>query len=60
MWPAYLPNATDFPDATSIPHRYKRQNFQYRLTLPVLSITPIVSILTIWSTRIRPVAQIIE
>ncbi|QDV49314.1 hypothetical protein Enr17x_13310 [Gimesia fumaroli] len=60
LWPVYLPNATDFPDVTSIPHRYKRQNFQYRLTLPVLSITPIVSILTIWSTRIRHVDQIIE
>lgn len=60
LWPVDLPNATDFPDATSIPHRYKRQNFQHRLTLPVLSITPIVSILTIWSTRIRHVNQIIE
>ncbi len=60
LWPVDLPNATDFPDATSIPLRYKRQDFQHRLTLPVLSITPIVSILTIWSTRIRQVNHIIE
>lgn len=60
MWPVYLPNATDFPDVTSILHRYKHQNFQYRLTLPVLSITPIVSILTIWSTRIPALEPIIE